>query len=92
MTTPNIFLGALIAFIIGLVFHFFRGGSFNRLLVHVSTAIIAFFLGHSVGEWLHWYMWRFGTLNLFPATLAALLGLFATTILAGPEKPAHKKH
>ena len=90
MTIPDFFLGTLIAIIIGLVFHLVRGGSFNRLLIHVLTAIIAFFLGHYVGEWIHWHLWRFGTLNLFPAVLAALVGLFATTILAGPEKPSRK--
>jgi uncharacterized membrane protein YccC len=91
MTTPNLFLGALIALIIGLVFHFLRGGSFNRLLIHGITAIIAFFLGHFVGEWIHWHLWRYGTINFFPAILATLIGLIATAILAGPEKPAHKK-
>ena len=91
MTTPNLFLGALIALIIGLIFHFLRGGSFNRLLIHVVTAIIAFFLGHFVGEWIHWNLWRYGTINFFPAILATLVGLIAMTILAGPEKPAQKK-
>jgi uncharacterized membrane protein YjjP (DUF1212 family) len=91
MTTPNLFLGALIALIIGLAFHFLRGGSFNRLLIHIVTAIIAFFLGHFVGEWIHWNLWRYGTINFFPALLATLVGLIAMAILAGPEKPAAKK-
>jgi MFS family permease len=91
MTTPNLFLGALIALIIGLIFHVLRGGSFNRLLIHGITAIIAFFLGHFVGEWIQWHLWRYGTINFFPAILATLIGLIATAILAGPEKPAHKK-
>ena len=91
MTTPNILLGSLIAMIIGLVFHLIRGGSFSRLLIHMVTAVIAFFLGHFVGEWINWHLWRFGTLNLFPALLAVFVGLFATTILAGPEKPVRSK-
>ena len=91
MTTPDIFFGTFIAIMIGLLFHFVRGGKLDRLLIHVLTAIFAFFLGNYVGEWIHWYLWRFGTLNLFPAILATLVGLIATSILAGPEKPAHKK-
>jgi uncharacterized membrane protein YjjP (DUF1212 family) len=91
MTTPNIFLSALIATIIGLIFHFLRGGSFNRLLIHVVTAIIAFFSGHYVGEWIHWHLFRYGTINFFPAILATLIGLIAVTILTGPEKPTQKK-
>ncbi|OGO18859.1 MAG: hypothetical protein A2Z14_07470 [Chloroflexi bacterium RBG_16_48_8] len=91
MTTPNLFLGVLIALIVGLVFHFIRGGSFNRFLMHILTAVIAFFLGHYVGEWIHWHLWRYGTINIFPALLAMLIGLIATTILAGPEKLARKK-
>ncbi len=91
MTTPNLFFGAMIALIIGLSFHFIRGGSFNRLLVHVFTSIIAFFLGHYVGEWTDWHLWRYGALNFFPAILATLVGLIAVTVLSGPEKPARKK-
>lgn len=91
MTTPNLLLGSLIALIIGLVFHIIRGGSFSRLLIHMVTAVIAFFLGHFVGEWINWHLWRYGTLNLFPALLAVLVGLFATTILAGPEKSVRSK-
>jgi len=91
MTTPNLFLGILIALIFGLVFHIFRGGSFNRLLIHILAAVIAFFLGHYVGEWIQWHLWRYGTLNLFPAILATVVGLIATTFLAGSEKPARKK-
>jgi hypothetical protein len=44
-----------------------------------------------VGEWTNWHLWRYGTLNFFPAVLATVVGLIATTILAGPEKPKRRK-
>ena len=91
MTTPGIVFGVVISSIFGLVFHFLRGGSFTRLLVHIVTSWIAFFVGHFVGEWTNWHFLRYGTLNLFPALLATLVGLIATTILAGPEKPKGRK-
>jgi hypothetical protein len=92
MTTPNIFFGILIALIIGLSFHFILGGSFSRLLMHVLTAIVAFFLGHYVGEWIDWHLWRYGTINFFPAILATIVALIATKILAGPEKSVRKNN
>ena len=91
MTTPSLLFGALIALICGLIFHIFRGGSFSRLLLHVFTAEISFFVGHFVGQWINWHLWRFGALNLFPALLATTVGLVATAILSGPEKLATKK-
>jgi hypothetical protein len=87
MTTPSLFIGWLIASMIGLSFHFIRGGKFSRLLLHLATAWIAFFTGHYVGEWINWHLWRYGTINLFPALLATLVGLIATSILAGPDNP-----
>jgi hypothetical protein len=91
MTTPGILFGFLISSILGLSFHFLRGGSFSRLLLHVFSAWIAFFVGHFVGEWTNWHLWRYGTLNFFPAILATIVGLIATNILAGPEKPKQRK-
>jgi hypothetical protein len=91
MTSPSLLFGVLIALICGLVFHFLRGGSFNRLLLHVLTAEISFFVGHFVGQLIKWHLLRYGTLNLFPALLATTVGLIATAILSGPEKPASKR-
>ena len=91
MTTPGILFGFLISSMVGLIFHFIRGGSFTRLLLHVFTSWIAFFVGHFVGEWTNWQFLRYGTLNLFPALLATIVGLIATTILGGPEKQKSRK-
>jgi uncharacterized membrane protein YccC len=91
MTTPGLFIGWLIASLVGFAFHFIRGGKFSRLLFNLATAWISFFIGHFVGQWINWHLWRYGTLNLFPALLATLVGLIATSILAGPEKSKSKR-
>ncbi len=86
MTAPAALYGFIIASICGFAFHLIRGGGFGRLLLYLATAWLSFFTGHFVGEWLNWRLARFGSLNLFPAVLAAILGMILASILAGPEK------
>lgn len=86
MTVPGAYLGILIATTCGLVCYLLRGGGLPRLGLYVLTAWATFFLGHLVGEWLEWRLLRYGTLNLFPAVLATVLGLVAASVLAGPER------
>jgi len=86
MNAPSIFLGTLIAITCGLLFHLIRGGKMSRLGLYVATAWVAFFVGHMVGSWLEWNFLRLGSLNLFPAMLATILGLISASVLAGPER------
>jgi flagellar motor component MotA len=86
LTAPTAFISLLIATACGLLFHLLRGGGLSRLGLYVATSWISFFLGHFVAEWLDWRLWRWGALNLFAALLATLLGLIASSILAGPER------
>lgn len=86
MNAPSIFLGTLIAIACGLVFHLIRGGRISRLGLYMATAWVAFFVGHMVGVWLEWDFMRLGSLNLFPAILATMLGLISASVLAGPER------
>jgi hypothetical protein len=86
MTIPSLFLGWLMASACGLLFHVVRGGRLSHLLLYLIASWIAFFLGNTVGNWLDWQIARFGTLNLFPAFLATLIGLITASILIGPEK------
>ncbi len=85
MSWPAIYLGLLISSLLGAAFHLLRGGTLSRLLLYVSTAWVAFFAGHWVSGLLHWELGRVGTLNLFPAILATLVGLIAASVLAGPS-------
>jgi hypothetical protein len=88
MTTPSVFIGFLIASSCGFLYHFIKGGGLSRLFLYVATSWVSFFVGHFVGEWTQWRLWRFGTLNLFPALFATILGLMLASILAGPENPS----
>ena len=86
MTAPAALIGLLLATVCGLAFHVIRGGGLSRIALDVVAACVSFFLGHAVGEWLHWELGRLGPLNLFPAFLATILGLIAASALVGPEK------
>lgn len=85
MTLPGVFLGFLIATACGLAFHLVRGGSLPRLGLYVFTAWVCFAVGQLVSQWLDWTAWRMGSLNLFPALLATIIGLVASAVLAGPK-------
>jgi hypothetical protein len=87
----TIFLGTLIALAIGSLFHFLRGGSLNRLFHYLATAWTAFFIGHLVGSWLNLDLLIVGSLNLFTAILATVIGLVSFSLLAGPEKSEKPK-
>jgi hypothetical protein len=91
MTAPGIYLGLLVSSGLSLVFHLVRGGSISRLLLFLVAGWFSFFLGHLVGEWIDLRLWRVGPINMFPAVLAAVTGLFAASILAGPESKARPR-
>ena len=86
MTVPGIYFSLLIASGLGLLFHLIRGGSLGRLLLYLAAAWIALIAGHFVAEWLDWHFIRVGPINLFAALLAAVIGLLAAALLAGPER------
>lgn len=85
MSLPSIYLGLLISSLLGAAFHLLRGGTLARLLLYLGTAWVAFFTGHWISSLIHWELGRVGSLNLFPAMLATVIGLIAASILAGPS-------
>lgn len=91
MTLPSLLLGVLLASACGFLFHLIRGGRLPRLLLYLITSIGAFFIGHFISEILDWRLIRVGTLNLFPALLATVIGLIAASVLAGPEVARPRK-
>jgi hypothetical protein len=86
VNAPSFFLGTLIAVSCGLLFHLIRGGGLARMGLFVITAWISFFVGNFVGVWISLDFIRVGTLHLFPALLATLVGLITANVLAGPER------
>jgi hypothetical protein len=87
MTIHAILLAFVIATLLGALFHLIRGGSVRRLGIFILSANLSFFLGHVLSEIIHWQLLRLGSINLFPAMLATILGLILTTALAGEETP-----
>jgi hypothetical protein len=85
MNGPTIYLGFLIASLIGLAFHAVRGGTLARLVLYVVTAWVAFFLGHGLAALMGWGAGRLGGLNLLPAIVATIIGLLVASLLAGPR-------
>jgi len=85
VTLPAAYLGFLIATLLGFAFHAVRGGTLGRLALYLVTAWVAFFLGHALASIFGWQAGRLGTLNLFPAIVATLIGLIAAALLAGPR-------
>ena len=93
MNGPAILLGILIATFLALVYHFIIGGSLRRMAQHIIAAIVSFFAGHLLSEFIGQQILRFGTLNLLPSIVATIIGLITATILLGPEemKPPRRK-
>jgi hypothetical protein len=85
MNMPTVYIGFLIASLIGLVFHALRGGTLGRLMLYLVTAWVAFFLGHGLAALMGWDAGRLGGLNLLPAVVATVIGLLAASLLAGPR-------
>jgi hypothetical protein len=90
VTAPGLYFSLLISSGLGLVFHLIRGGGLGRLVLYLAAAWIAFMAGHLVAEWLDWHLIRVGPINLFAALLAAIIGLSAASLLAGPERKRHR--
>lgn len=86
MNAPAALLSFFIASGLALLFHFVRGGGFGRLILFLATSWATFFAGHYAGLWLDWTPLRLGSINIFSAVLAALLGLLIANFLAGPER------
>lgn len=86
MNVPAVYLGFLIATLLGFAFHAARGGSLGRLILYLLTAWLSFFLGHLLGSALGWEAGRLGSLHLVPAILATIIGLLAASVLAGPRR------
>jgi len=91
VTAPAFYFSLLIATGLGLVFHLIRGGSLGRLALYLAAAWITFMAGHLVAEWLDWHFLRLGPINLFAAIMAAIIGLSAAALLAGPERTRRRK-
>ena len=76
MTLPAILFGIVLSSVYGTAFHFWKGGSLNKLFLFVLLAWLGFWLGHFAGGKLGWSFASVGPLDAGMATLGSALFLF----------------
>ncbi len=86
MTTAAYFLGWLLATLYGAGFHLWQGGSGRRLFLYLLAGWLGFALGHYIGNLVGFRVLAIGPLNVLPATLAAIMALFISKLLATHEQ------
>jgi hypothetical protein len=85
MTFPAIIFGIVLSTIYGTAFHFFKGGSLNRLFLYIILSWLGFWSGHYVGGALGWSFAAAGPLNAGMATLGSVIILFVGEWLSRVE-------
>ena len=85
MTLPALVFGILLSTVYGTAFHFWKGGSLNRLLLYVILAWVGFWGGHIGAGLLGWHFATIGPLNAGLATVGSLIFLLAGDWLSRVE-------
>ena len=75
MTIPAIFFGVVLSSAYGTAFHFWKGGSLNKLLFYILLAWAGFWIGHFVGNAIGWSFAPVGQVNAGLGTLGSLIVL-----------------
>ncbi|MCP4141147.1 MAG: hypothetical protein GY755_12845 [Chloroflexi bacterium] len=76
MNIPSLFLAFLVASLLGVLYHLWRGGGPKRILFYLILAWLGFFAGHFAAQWSNWFIYPIGELNLGFALIGALIFLF----------------
>jgi hypothetical protein len=76
MPFVNILFGIALSTLYGAAFHFWRGGSHQRLAIYIGLSWAGFWAGHYIGQSMGWSFWQVGPLYLGMATLGSALALF----------------
>lgn len=82
MTIPGYILGVLVSTLFGAGFHLIYAGSARRFLLYLLAGWLGFGLGHWVGDLFDIHLLSVGTLNVFPASIGAIVALYASRLLA----------
>ncbi len=72
MTLPAILFGIVLSTVYGTAFHFWKGGSLNRLVLYVILSWLGFWIGHIVGGAIGWSFAAAGPINAGMATLGSV--------------------
>jgi len=75
MTLPAIFFGVVLSSAYGTAFHFWRGGSLNKLFLYILLAWAGFWAGHFLGGAIGWSFAAVGPINTGMASLGSLIVL-----------------
>jgi len=76
MTLPAFLFGLVLSTAYGTAFHFWKGGSLQKLILFVVLGWLGFWAGHLLGAWLKWTFAATGPLNTGTATLGSAIFLF----------------
>ncbi len=73
MTLPSLIFGALIATLLGALFHLWKGGGPAKMLLYQILAWVGFFGGHIAAKSLGWGWGKVGPLAVGPGIISALI-------------------
>jgi len=85
MTPPAFVFGIILSTVYGTAFHFWKGGSLNRLFLYVILSWLGFWTGHIVGGALGWSFAAAGPINAGMATFGSAVFLFVGEWLSRVE-------
>jgi hypothetical protein len=85
MTLPSLLLGAVIASLLGALFHLIRGGGLGKLILYLLLGWLGFWAGHALAAHFDWNFDKLGGLHLGTACFFALVFLFAGSWLSQVE-------
>lgn len=85
MTPPAFVFGIVLSTVYGTAFHFWKGGSLNRLFLYVILSWLGFWTGHIVGGALGWSFAAAGPINAGMATFGSAVFLFVGEWLSRVE-------
>ena len=72
MTLPSLFLGAVVATLLGAAFHLWRGGGLGRLLLYLFLSWLGFWAGQILASQFDIAFYNVGPLYMGVAVLASL--------------------
>ncbi len=76
MITPAVLLGIILSTLYGALFHFWRGGSWARLILYIFLSWLGFWSGNYLGNSFESTFIKIGTLQVGTATVCAIACLF----------------
>jgi hypothetical protein len=90
MTVPNLILGTLIATLLGVSFHLWRGGNLGRLIFYILASWFGFWFGHLIGNLTGLKFFSIGPLRLGMAILVTIPVLFLGHWLVSIERESEQ--